>query len=458
MDSAVFEGVGLVPIERFQASLTDSDLATVQTVRAMCGVVQTAAKDPAVWRAAKEALRQFSCLAGAFRDDTAPAETSETTMCDAAWWWAKHRLHFLQDDTQILQRLNERDQLELLVTPSVLVRMNRPQGDCDDYTMLLAAFLSVYGVRWRVVVVASDPESPTLFTHVFLAAVLPDGSLYYLDASHGAYPGWRVPDEHVFRSQMFDESGAVVRGGNLGSAPAPAFRGLHGYMPTRAGYLGMGAVPRARPAMPYYHHGRRALRGLGCGALAAGDPCPAASGLGDDDGDTGVSFSSVVDSDLSSAGSFLDNLLGGSSDSTVLSSGGNVLSSSIDSDIANFGSDISSWTSEFEQAMAIPLSPSSSGVTASGAAAGSTSSSAITSDINSMLQAWTKIAGNVIAPTTTIYNPATGLMVSTPAGSATGAALLGGTSLTSLLGSSSSMTWILLLGAVGVGFLMMSKR
>jgi hypothetical protein len=256
MDTALFEGVGQVPIQRFQASLTDSDLATVQTVRAMCEHIRACASDIAVQAAVDQAIQQFWALPGLRKDSVS------AVMANACWWWAKHRLHFVQDEEQIRRRLNESYQLELLVTPSVLVRMTQPEGDCDDYTMLLASFLTVLRVPWRIVVVAASPEDPSVFSHVFLVAVLGDGTLYALDASHGAFPGWRVPDEHVFRLQQFDERGRAVAGGDLGAATAAAsFQGLHGYM--RSGYALPGLAAAVQSPLLARARRKRALRGLG---------------------------------------------------------------------------------------------------------------------------------------------------------------------------------------------------
>ncbi len=401
MQTANLSGVPVV-IERFQASLTDADLATDQTLRAMCGIVASCARDSFLWAIAREALRTYSAFAGV--GSGRPVD-SVSAACDACWWWAKHHVKFKQDDTAILQLLNERYQLELLVTPSVLVRMRKPEEDCDGFTMLLASLLSILQIPWRVVVVAASPADPSQFSHVFLAAVLPDGSLHYLDASHGLYPGWHVPDAHVFRYRIYDQAGAVVDSRDISagaSDQAGGFAGLHGYVPaTRT--VRYQAAPRR--AMPYYFYGRRSLRGLGCGCsqfddsgCVDPDPCPGSSGGG------------LL---LPPAGSG-----GGAS-----------------------GNDPNSFTLQF------PF------LSSSAAAAGSTNPGAWDKTVQQLLNSWTNIAGRVIAPTTSITNAKTGLSITTPAGSPSSSSLLS----PSLFGSSSlggsSVLWIAA-AVVGIGLVL----
>ena len=116
-----------------------------------------------------------------------------------------------------------------------MVRTAKPRGDCDDFTMLLCCFLEVLGCPWEIVTLAVDPHEPERWSHVYAVAVLEDGSLMALDASHGSYPGWEVPGEHMMRYQAWDRSGRPI-------ARRPAARGLHGYR-LRPGFRGLGQCP-----------------------------------------------------------------------------------------------------------------------------------------------------------------------------------------------------------------------
>jgi len=217
-----------VHVERLQASIDDSDLATQQTIERMTQHIRDCANDPAVIAAAQNALATFGA-GGPGRRNAAWA----------VWWSIKHALTFVEDD-QLLRGLTpDPPELELLVSPSVMVRAQGPRGDCDDFTMLLCCFLEVLGCPWEIVTVAVDPNEPERWSHVYAVAVLEDGSRMALDASHGSYPGWEVPSEHVMRYQAWDRSGQPV-------ARRPAAKGLHGYRPRIArfgrGVRGLGQV------------------------------------------------------------------------------------------------------------------------------------------------------------------------------------------------------------------------
>src|ERR1035437_2766072 len=101
--------------------------------------------------------------------------------------------------------------------------MDKPEGDCAIFSECVAAFLTVFGVPYEFVTVAVNPNEPTIFSHVYLYGVMPDGSRLPLDASHGQYPGWQVPSAHVSRRQVWDASGNPVA--DQGSR----FAGLHNY-------------------------------------------------------------------------------------------------------------------------------------------------------------------------------------------------------------------------------------
>lgn len=215
-----------IHVERLQASLDDSDLATEQTVERMTQHIRDCANDPVVIAAARKALATF----GAGRPGRRDAAW-------AVWWSIKHALTFAEDD-QLLRGLTPNPpELELLVSPSVMVRARNPRGDCDDFTMLLCCFLEVLGCPWEIVTLAVDPREPERWSHVYAVAVLEDGSRMALDASHGSYPGWEIPSEHIMRYQAWDRSGRPI-------ARRQAARRLHGYTPRlamlRRGVRGLG--------------------------------------------------------------------------------------------------------------------------------------------------------------------------------------------------------------------------
>jgi hypothetical protein len=215
----------------------DPDTATAQTIGIMCGHIKDAAADegrdlftdnaPRVQWTASDAAQRFGVLARV----NIVGDLEPMALAHAAWWWAKTFIKFTHHESMLRERLGEAGHLQGLISPEVLVRMDRPEGDCAVFTECIAAFLRVMGVGYELVTVAVNPREPSIFGHVYLYALLPDGTRLPLDASHGDYPGWQVPSSHVSRRQVWDADGNPVQ--DLGSR----FDGLHGY-----GLRGFGEV------------------------------------------------------------------------------------------------------------------------------------------------------------------------------------------------------------------------
>lgn len=195
---------------------SDVDRATRQTVEKMCGYIRSAAADPAVIACADYAWRHFGM-----------SLPSPAMKAWAVFWWVKHSIKFRSDEATMF-RVGLADEQDLLIDPSVLVRMADPAEDCDGFTMLGSAMLRVLGVPVAIVTVAADQGDRSRWSHVFPVALMPTGILP-LDMSHGAGPGWMVPREHIFRWQAWDLDGKPV------SLSPQRFQGLHGYVRMRRG-------------------------------------------------------------------------------------------------------------------------------------------------------------------------------------------------------------------------------
>jgi hypothetical protein len=203
-------------VQRQQASL-DPDVATAETIEVMKRHIADAQRDPALFDACRKALAL--CGLGASIEEK----------CQAIFAWIKSRVAFKGDDALIQSLFNERDQLELLISPSVLLRMERAQGDCDDFTMLCCAMMQLCGIGCEIVTLAADPNDPTRFSHVYCEAVTPEGRIP-MDTSHGTRAGWHVPLERQFRRQEWPVAGAQPK----------RWAGLHGYVPRHRRRRGMG--------------------------------------------------------------------------------------------------------------------------------------------------------------------------------------------------------------------------
>jgi hypothetical protein len=195
----------------------------------MCQHVRKAAQDHIVQKTAGDAAWRFGGMHGTRED--APG------VAGAAFWWCKLFVKFVHHELIIRRAIGELGHLQGLISPEVLVRMKAPEGDCAIFSECVAAFLTVFGIPYEFVTVAVNPNEPDVFSHVYLYAVLPDGTRLPLDASHGKYPGWQVPSADVFKRQVWDADGNPV------ADRASRFDGLHNYgLRGMRGFCGLGAT------------------------------------------------------------------------------------------------------------------------------------------------------------------------------------------------------------------------
>lgn len=220
--------------ERVEAS-SDPDTATAQTIKIMCQHVKQGASDagrhlfpdglPMVRNTAQDALSRFGGLAGDTRDGA-------VALACAAWWWHKLFVKFVLHDFIIANRLGEYGHLQGLISPEVLVRMEKPEGDCAIFVMGIAAMLRAFGVPYEFVTVKVSRRNPKEYGHVYLYAVMSDGRRIPLDASHGDEPGWQVPQRDIQYAANQTGSPAVQvwdADGNPVADQGSRFDGLHGY-------------------------------------------------------------------------------------------------------------------------------------------------------------------------------------------------------------------------------------
>lgn len=211
----------------------DPTEATAETVLYMCELIHDSLTDGIVQQATKDAdkFRQFARSPWA-----------------SIWWWAKHHVVFVHHQKLLVAWLNAPDELQLLIRPDALLKMTQPKGDCAVFTTLICAMLDCAGLPWEICTVAVDPRQPGIYSHVYPRVILPDGRRIPLDASHGKWPGWEVPAEHVSAKQIWNSDGEPIE--DL----APQFQGLHG-------------VPME------YLYGGPGMPGEGMGAYGMGCDC-----------------------------------------------------------------------------------------------------------------------------------------------------------------------------------------
>jgi len=264
----------------FQASLSDPFQATAETVQYMCGLVQNSLADPIINRACEDALKRFALLCNT---------TSPSGKASACWFWAKQAIKFVHHQKLFEQwGIGDGKELQLLIAPDVLLKMEQPKGDCAVFTCLICAMLDCLSVPREIVTVAVDPRQPNVFSHVYPRAVLQPGFTLPLDASHGKYPGWEVPANRVTLKQVWNSQGEPIQDQDSG------FRGLHGLgaapvaHPLIRHFLATHPVARRRVQQQVFSDGGSMLGGgpLEGGPLDGGidDDFGGMSGLGQDDG------------------------------------------------------------------------------------------------------------------------------------------------------------------------------
>lgn len=143
----------------YSAALQQGDDGTAQTVGMLRSLVDSAWKDPFVNRTAIEIIRN------------AGVQPFDQWGQIRAIYNYGHSFYFVNDPITKEVVRPTRELLELKA------------GDCDDINgNVLPALLGTIGFETRLVTVASDPQAPDVFSHVY-CEVFVDGEWYPLDAA-----------------------------------------------------------------------------------------------------------------------------------------------------------------------------------------------------------------------------------------------------------------------------------
>jgi hypothetical protein len=191
----------------------DSDNSTAQTIGAMVAGIHRAAAN-AEFRGAARVIppkwRGLGMAPATMLQHLDRASRERAAVAIADWWAVKHFIHFVQDDAILRRLLNKADGLEALIEPAVMLQCERPEGDCDDFTMFLCGLFECQGLRWDIVTLACSRAQPGVWSHVYPRVHLSDSFAMPMDASHGKFPGWSVPSRDVQRVQIWDRDGNPV--------------------------------------------------------------------------------------------------------------------------------------------------------------------------------------------------------------------------------------------------------
>lgn len=167
-------------------SPVDNDRSTFETVQQMIALARDAASKPAINHVVSSLLLSLS-----------KKNPSDMDLVRAIYWWVKGRVRFREDESILVEDMGWVDPYqELLISPEILIRMSQPEGDCDDFSMLLASLLVAAKIPVWFVAVAVDEREPWRWSHIYCKVFLKDErKLITLDASHGTYPGWETSRE-----------------------------------------------------------------------------------------------------------------------------------------------------------------------------------------------------------------------------------------------------------------------
>lgn len=121
----------------------------------------------------------------------------------AAHQHARQGIRFVQDEENAsgIAGLNPAQVVEVIVRPVDMARYvdgRVAQGDCDDFSMYTAALLESQGIPCAFATVAADGRDPGQYSHVYCVAYprneRGERVRVPVDASHGQYCGWEVPN------------------------------------------------------------------------------------------------------------------------------------------------------------------------------------------------------------------------------------------------------------------------
>lgn len=175
-----------VQISVASTSPTDNDRSTRETISQMIYVSRVCSQSPVINNVVAGLVKQL------------PRNAGKTDLVRKIFWFVKNHIVFREDESILANELGYGDPVqELLISPVSLLSMPQPQGDCDDFSMLVASLCLASRVHCWFVTIAVDEQQPDRWSHVY-CMVETDGVMYPIDASHGNCPGWQT-DRQIFK-------------------------------------------------------------------------------------------------------------------------------------------------------------------------------------------------------------------------------------------------------------------
>lgn len=175
--------------------LMDGDSGAEQSVRDMRALVDAALKNPRIYVLAREIVQSVPAYddAGELRE---------------VYNWVLSHIRFVKGviGKQSLQAAG--------------ATLDLAAGQCTDISILMAALLMSIGYPVRFVAVATEPEAPEQFTHIY-PEVEKDGEWIPVDAAR-EHASFGVPPARVFKQREFSILDSVGNMPRLGDAATDA--------------------------------------------------------------------------------------------------------------------------------------------------------------------------------------------------------------------------------------------
>ena len=159
----------------------DNEISTTDTLHIMSALANRDAGSPLIQSLAHELLIGCSTAEQFFQ---------------SLWYWIKNRIEFKQHEDIIPSVLGvDGIDKQLLISPSTLLALPLPEGDCAVFSTLVASVLVAGGFAPLYKVISADSNEPERWSHVYV--IVPTASGYYsMDVSHGKYPGWEYQNRY----------------------------------------------------------------------------------------------------------------------------------------------------------------------------------------------------------------------------------------------------------------------
>lgn len=153
--------------------MRSDDEETAQTVQYMDELAAADAKDPAVIAATMEALELAGLDAG----------SGDLEKACAVYWYLKSTVRYVP--TPGTSPLVD----QTLITPSAVLAMPEPIGDCPQFSMLACAMFRVLCMNSLFVTIAAEKFAPDQWSHIYNTVEVAPGTWLPFDSSNGPEPG-----------------------------------------------------------------------------------------------------------------------------------------------------------------------------------------------------------------------------------------------------------------------------